>query len=198
MNNIECVKNALIESKMSLEALLGNQDAVCRIADAGRIISSALRGGSRVFSCGNGGSMCDSIHFAEELSGRYRDDRKGLPAVAIADPGHISCVGNDYGYQYIFSRYLQAHGKRGDVLLCISTSGRSANVLHAAEYAKDNGMSVISLSGRPQSPLSFLSSIDICTPAGKYADRVQELHIKVIHILIELVERDLFPENYSR
>jgi len=196
MNYTDIIFSALLESKASLNALIGNQDAVLRIAEAGHAISGALRAGNRVFSCGNGGSMCDSIHFAEELSGRYRDDRKGLPAVAISDPGHISCVGNDYGYQYIFSRYLQAHARRGDVLLCISTSGRSANVLHAAEYANGNGIHVISLCGRLASPLSSLSSIEICTPAGKYADRVQELHIKVIHILIELVERDLFPENY--
>lgn len=141
--------------------------------------------------------MCDSIHFAEELSGRYRDERKGLPAIAIADPGHITCVGNDYGYEYIFSRYLQAHARGGDILVAISTSGNSPNVVKAAEYALSKNIGVIALTGNLKSKLSALASIEICTPVGRYADRVQEVHIKVIHILIELVERTLFPENYS-
>ena len=142
--------------------------------------------------------MCDSIHFAEELSGRYRDDRKGLPAIAISDPGHLSCVGNDYGYEFVFSRYLEAQARPGDVLLGISTSGKSANVIKAAEHARANGMKIITLTGQPNSALGKLADVDVCTPVGKYADRVQELHIKVIHILIELVERHLFPTNYAQ
>jgi D-sedoheptulose 7-phosphate isomerase len=156
-----------------------------------------MMSGHRVFSCGNGGSMCDAIHFAEELSGRYRKNRKGLPAIAIADPGHLSCVGNDYGYEFVFSRFLEAHAKAGDVLVGISTSGRSANVIRAAEHARANGMTVITLTGRPDSALGVMADIDICTPGGEFADRVQELHIKVIHILIELVERRIYPENYA-
>ena len=140
--------------------------------------------------------MCDAMHFAEELSGRYRLHRKGLPAASISDPSHLSCVGNDYGYDRVFARYLEAHGSEGDCLLAISTSGTSANVLAAADYAKHHGIHIIALTGRHGSRLSELSDTDICTPAGQYADRVQELHIKVIHILIELVERELFPENY--
>jgi D-sedoheptulose 7-phosphate isomerase len=143
--------------------------------------------------------MCDAMHFAEELSGRYRNDRKALPAVSISDPSHISCVGNDYGYDFIFSRYLEAHARAGDVLLGISTSGKSANVIKAAEYAKAHGIHVVTLTGKPDSVLGGLATIDIVTPGNSgYADRVQELHIKVIHILIELVERRFFPENYEQ
>ena len=142
--------------------------------------------------------MCDAMHFAEELSGRYRLDRKALPASAISDPGHISCVGNDYGYGNIFSRYLEAHAKSGDMLLAISTSGNSKNVVVAAEHARKNNIKVICLTGRKDSPLGKIADIEICTPAGKYADRVQELHIKVIHILIELIERGMFPDNYEQ
>jgi D-sedoheptulose 7-phosphate isomerase len=191
------VTNALLESRAALDALLSDEKTLKSISSAGEQLIASFRSGGRVFACGNGGSMCDAIHFAEELSGRYRDDRKGLPAVAIADPGHLSCVGNDYGYEFVFSRYLQAHARQGDVLVGISTSGKSINVIKAAEYAQCNGMMVITLTGNIESPISSLATIDICTPAGKYADRVQELHIKVIHILIELVERDLFPENYN-
>ncbi|MBV5341184.1 MAG: SIS domain-containing protein [Deltaproteobacteria bacterium] len=191
------VTNSLLESKVVLDALICNEKAISSIAAAGEQLISAFRRGGRVFVCGNGGSMCDSIHFAEELSGRYRDNRKGLPAIAISDPGHLSCVGNDYGYEHVFSRYLEAHARQGDVLVGISTSGKSINVIKAAEYAQHNNMSVITLTGHRESHLSSFASIDICAPAGKYADRVQELHIKVIHILIELVERELFPENYN-
>ena len=141
--------------------------------------------------------MCDAMHFAEELSGRYRLNRKALAAVAISDASHLSCVANDYGYEQVFSRYVEAHGRAGDCLVGISTSGTSRNVLAAAEAAKAAGVKVIALTGRPGSPLGALADIEICTPAGKFADRVQELHIKVVHILIELIERELFPENYA-
>jgi D-sedoheptulose 7-phosphate isomerase len=137
------------------------------------------------------------MHFAEELSARYRLDRRGLPATSISDPAHISCAANDLGYEFIFSRYIEAHAKPGDCLLAISTSGKSRNVIHAVEVAKEIGTTVIGLMGSPDSPLGAMSDICIATPGGKYADRVQEMHIKVIHNLIELVERDLFPENYK-
>jgi D-sedoheptulose 7-phosphate isomerase len=194
---IEHVRSSLTEASHCLDRLMGNGAALERIARAGEGLASSMMSGHRVFSCGNGGSMCDAIHFAEELSGRYRKNRKGLPAIAIADPGHLSCVGNDYGYEFVFSRFLEAHAKAGDVLVGISTSGRSANVIRAAEHARANGMTVITLTGRPDSALGVMADIDICTPGGEFADRVQELHIKVIHILIELVERRIYPENYA-
>jgi D-sedoheptulose 7-phosphate isomerase len=177
--------------------LLANAGAIDALTRAGEALVDTFHRGKRVFSCGNGGSMCDAMHFAEELSGRYRHDRKGLPAVAISDPGHISCVANDYGYAHVFSRYLESHGQAGDCLLGISTSGRSENVLRAARAAHELGMVVIAMTGRPASDLGQLADIEICTPGGTgFADRVQELQIVVIHILIELVERGLFPDNY--
>jgi D-sedoheptulose 7-phosphate isomerase len=192
----EHVLGSLQEAQIALANLLSNAPALEAIVRAGDALVTAFRNGRRVFSCGNGGSMCDAMHFAEELSGRYRLDRRGLPAVAVSDPSHISCVSNDYGYEHIFSRYLESHAAPGDCLVAISTSGRSPNVLAAAHRARDIGMTVIALTGRGQSPLSPLADIEVCTPGGTFADRVQELHIKVIHILIELVERQLFPENY--
>ncbi len=192
------VLHSLHEAKSALDHLLSNAMAIEAIARAGGTLVDIFRSGNRVFSCGNGGSMCDAMHFAEELSGRYRMDRRGLPAVAISDPGHLSCVANDYGYEHVFSRYLESHAQPGDCLVGISTSGGSENVLQAARAARERGIVIIALTGRPESALGQLANIEICTPGGAgFADRVQELHIKVIHILIELVERGLFPENYE-
>ena len=196
MENI--VKNTLNDASAALDSFLKNKAAISAVTNAGQALIECFSADGRVFSCGNGGSMCDAMHFAEELSGRYRLDRKPLPASAISDPGHISCVGNDYGYSKIFSRYLEAHAKHGDILFAISTSGNSENVVAAAEYARENNIKVICLTGNKDSSLGKIADIEICTPAGKYADRVQELHIKVIHILIELVERYMFPGNYEQ
>jgi len=173
-------------------------DATLRaIAEAGALIARTLQAGGRIYSCGNGGSMCDAMHFAEELSGRFRDDRPGYAALAISDPSHLSCVGNDYGYERVFARFVEAHGHVGDVLLAISTSGSSKNVIAAAEAARERDMKVIGLTGKRDTTLVLASDVAIVTPAGRYADRVQELHIKVIHLLIELTERALAPENYA-
>jgi D-sedoheptulose 7-phosphate isomerase len=141
--------------------------------------------------------MCDAMHFAEELTGRFRDNRPGYAALAISDASHLSCVGNDFGYEQVFARFIEAHGRAGDVLLAISTSGTSKNVLAAVDTAHQRGLKVISLTGRSATPLADSADIAIVTAAGPYADRVQELHIKVIHILIELVERRLAPGNYA-
>jgi D-sedoheptulose 7-phosphate isomerase len=187
----EVVRAALAEAASALDRLRADDAMLARIERAGELFGLVLRGGGRVFSCGNGGSMCDAMHFAEELSGRFRDDRPGYAALAISDPGHLSCVANDYGYEQVFARYLQAHGRPGDALLAISTSGTSRNVVAAAQAAKELELRVVALTGRDDTPLTALADVAIVTPGGRYADRVQELHIKVIHILIELVERRL-------
>jgi D-sedoheptulose 7-phosphate isomerase len=194
---VGAVKNTLDEALGALQALIGNEVMLQRIAAAGQLLADTLAAGGRAYSCGNGGSMCDAMHFAEELTGRFRDDRPGYAALAISDPSHLSCVGNDYGYQQVFARFIEAHGRAGDVLLAISTSGASKNVLAAVDAARQRGMKVIGLMGREHAPLAESADVAIVTTAGEYADRVQELHIKVIHILIELVERRLAPENYE-
>ena len=191
------VRAALDEAAAALERLRANDAALARIDQAGELLAATFASGGRVYSCGNGGSMCDAMHFAEELTGRFRDDRAGYAALAISDAGHLSCVGNDYGYEQVFARFVRAHGRAGDVLLAISTSGASRNVVAAAQAARDLHMKVVALTGRDGTPLAGLADIEIATPGGKYADRVQELHIKVIHILIELVERRLAPGNYA-
>lgn len=196
-NMTQHIQSALQEAAEALAQLMGNQATIANIEQAAQALLQAFASGNRVFSCGNGGSMSDAMHFAEELSGRYRGNRKALPATAISDPGHISCVANDFGYEFIFSRYLESQAKPGDVLFGISTSGTSKNVVQAARTARELGMRTILLTGKPNTVLGELADIEICTPGGQFADRVQELHIKVIHILIELIERQLFPENYS-
>ncbi len=194
----EHVVAALAEARDALEHLRADATAHAAIAEAGALIAATFRAGGKVLSCGNGGSMCDAMHFAEELSGRFREDRPGYAAIAMSDPSHLSCVGNDYGYEQVFARYARAVGRAGDVLLAITTSGTSRNVVAAAQAARAAGMKVIALTGRAGTPIVDLADVAIVTPAGRYADRVQELHIKVIHILIELVERELAPGNYAK
>lgn len=193
---IEHIESSLREADAALTSLLADKNTISSIERAAGLLIQVFETKGRVYSCGNGGSMCDAMHFAEELTGRYRMDRPALAAAAISDPGHMSCVGNDYGYEHVFSRYMEAHGRAGDCLLALSTSGTSKNIIHAARSAKALGLGVIVLAGRRSAELEELSDIYICTPAGKFADRVQELHIKVLHILIELVERHFFPGNY--
>ena len=155
----------------------------------------SYKNNGRIFSCGNGGSMCDAMHFAEELTGRFRKERAPLPAMAINDASHLTCVSNDYGYDFIFSRYVEAWGNKGDVLLAISTSGNSKNIVFAVEAAKKKGMKVIGLLGKGGGVLKDIVDVGIVVDSV-VSDRIQEVHIKCIHIFIEGIERNLFPENY--
>ena len=191
------VRAALGEAAQALDALLADEATQALIDQAAGLLADTFTAGGRVYSCGNGGSMCDAMHFAEELTGRFRNNRRGFAAMAISDPGHLSCVGNDYGYDQVFARFIQAHGRAGDVLLGITTSGSSRNIIEAAKAARALGVKVIVLTGKRDAAIREWADILIATPGGRYADRVQELHIKVIHILIELVERRLAPDNYT-
>ena len=194
---ISHIKDNLVQARDALDSLITNDHELDNIEAAARCLIYALENGARIISCGNGGSMCDAMHLAEELSGRFRDDRPAMAAVAISDPSYISCVANDYGYDQVFARFVQGNGAAGDVLFAISTSGRSGSVIAASIAARAKGMKVIALTGRSGSELAQHADVCICTQGGHYADRVQELHIKVIHILIELVERALQPANYD-
>lgn len=177
------------EATRVLAEFVSDHSNLERIASAGDTMAEAIRNGGKIISCGNGGSMCDAMHFAEEMSGRYRNDRKALPAVSISDPSHISCVGNDYGYDFVFSRYIEALGQSNDVLLAISTSGNSANVINAVKAAKAKGMKVIALTGKDGGKMAGMVDLEIRAPHSPYADRAQEIHIKVIHSLIHHVEQ---------
>ena len=185
-------RSSFLEARNVLDSFLSQPENFVKIDEAIRILASAFQAGNRTYSCGNGGSMCDAMHFAEELSGRFRNNRPALAAMSISDPSHITCVANDYGFEAVFSRFLEAHGKAGDVLLAISTSGNSPNVLRACETARQKGMTVIVLSGKDGGKIASLANIEIRAPHSEYADRAQEIHIKVIHALIEGVEKVMF------
>ena len=162
-----------------------------KIETAIEMMCTALKAGNKIISCGNGGSMCDAMHFAEELSGRFRTNRIGLAAVSISDPSHISCVANDFGYDFVFSRYIEALGQSGDVLLGISTSGSSKNVILAVEEAKKKGMKTLVLTGKDGGKLAELADLEIRAPYSEFADRAQEIHIKIIHNFILGIELNL-------
>ena len=195
--NYLCPMNKLItqslqESQQVLADFLGNPEKIEAIEKAADLLVDALKKGNKILSCGNGGSHCDAMHFAEELSGRYRENRPALAAMAISDPSHISCVSNDFGYNYIFSRFIEGLGNAGDVLVGISTSGNSANIIEAVKAAQLKGMEVILLTGKDGGQLAGYGCHEIRVDHFGYADRIQEIHIKVIHILIQLIESKLF------
>ncbi len=185
------IKQHFKEAQEVLAAFIADDTNFDTIEAAGKILVASLKNEGKVMSCGNGGSLCDAMHFAEELTGRYRHDRPAIGAIAIADASHMACVGNDYGYDYVFSRYVEGVGRTGDVLLAISTSGNSQNVINAIDAAKKKGMKVIGLSGKDGGKMAELCDVEIRAPKSEYADRAQEIHIKVIHALIDYVEQNL-------
>ena len=187
----DLIHNDLQEAREALELFLRDESATVAIGDAADLLIAALASGHKIISCGNGGSLCDATHFAEELTGRYRDNRRSLPAIAINDPAYLTCTANDFSFDEVFSRYVEGVGTAGDVLLAISTSGRSANVLKAAETAKKLGMKVVALTGPSGNPLAGLADVAICTPTARHSDRIQEIHIKVIHTLVHAIEDGL-------
>lgn len=191
MDMQKIIKEELNQAALTLNNFLQSDSSLNSIQTAALQISATIKAGNKIISCGNGGSHCDAMHFAEELSGRFRNDRKALPAISISDVSHITCVGNDYGFEFIFSRFVEGIGNKGDVLLAISTSGNSANVLNAAKSAKEKGMHVVALTGNDGGKLAALADTNIIVPHSGFADRIQEVHIKIIHILILLIEKQV-------
>jgi D-sedoheptulose 7-phosphate isomerase len=179
----------LSEARSVLDTFLAEPANLAAIARAAELVADSLKAGGKVMTCGNGGSLCDAQHFAEELSGRYRQNRRALAAIALTEASHMTCVANDFGFDQVFSRFVEALGRPGDVLLAISTSGNSPNILRAAEAARAAGVRVVSLTGKDGGQLATLSDVEIRVPHFGYADRIQEVHIKVIHIMILLIEK---------
>lgn len=167
---------------------LSNDENFKNIEKAGAIMVESIHKGGKILSCGNGGSLCDAMHFAEELTGRYRDNRKALPAIALSEGSHITCTANDYGFDYIFSRMVDGIGSENDVLLAISTSGNSVNIINAALSARDKGMKVVALTGKTGGKLPDYADVNILVPHKGWSDRIQEVHIKIIHALIDYIE----------
>lgn len=186
---IDIIKNELKEAQLTLYAFLSDETNLKKIEQAADIMADAILAGHKILSCGNGGSHCDAMHFAEELTGRYRDNRRALPAIAISDPSHLSCVSNDFGFDFVFSRFVEGVGQSGDVLLGLSTSGNSKNVINAFEAAKAKGIKTIAMTGKDGGKLGSMADVEIRVPHMGYADRIQEIHIKVIHIFMLLIEK---------
>lgn len=185
------IRSELQVAAQVLQAFMSDETQLQAIQQAAGLMAGALRAEGKILSCGNGGSHCDAMHFAEELTGRYREDRPGYAGIAISDPSHLSCVGNDFGYDAVFSRYVEAVGRPGDVLLAISTSGNSRNILRAMAAAKAKGMRCVVLSGKDGGQMAGQADVEIRVPHFGYADRIQEIHIKVIHLLIQLIELEM-------
>lgn len=185
------IRKHLEDAHTLLQMILNDEKFFTNVEKSGDVMVTSLKSGGKIISCGNGGSMCDAMHFAEELTGRYRDNRPSVAAVSISDPSHITCVGNDYGFDFIFSRFIEGVGRKDDVLLAISTSGNSKNIIEAVRAAKLKGMRVICLTGKGGGQLANLCDVEIRVPWNGYADRIQEVHIKVIHSLIDYIESHL-------
>ena len=191
---IDQIKQNFLEAQAMVTDFIENPGNWEKLNKAGTLMAETLRNGGKIISCGNGGSMCDAIHFAEELTGRFQKDRKPLAALAISDSAHISCVANDFGTEYIFSRSVEALGRPNDLLLAISTSGNSINIINAIEAAKTSGMKVVGLTGKSGGMMANLCDVEIRVPYSEYSDRVQEMHIKVIHSLVNYIELSLFND----
>lgn len=189
----DIIQQNLEEAQKVLQIFLTNPLQIQKIESVVDCLVEALQTGKKILSCGNGGSHCDAMHFAEELSGRYRENRPALAAMAISDPSHITCVANDFGYNYIYSRFIEGLGNSGDVLFGISTSGNSENIVEAVIAAQKKGMKVVLLTGKDGGKLANFSDVlEIRVDHFGFADRIQEIHIKIIHILIQLIEKKMF------
>jgi len=183
------ISENLNEALSTLQAFISHEKNLKAVEDAGAMMVEAVKSGHKIISCGNGGSMCDAMHFAQEMTGRFKNYREALPAISISDPAHITCVANDYGYAHVFEKYIDALGSPDDVLLAISTSGNSENIVNAVEAARRKGMGVVGLTGKEGGKLGPMCDIEIRAPHTHFADRAQEIHIKVIHCLIDYIEQ---------
>lgn len=185
------IHNELNQARQVLNKFLSDDKQIQAIDKAATLIVNVFKMGGKMIACGNGGSHCDAMHFSEELTCRYRESRIGYPAIAISDPSYLSCVSNDFGYDKVFSRYIEAVGKKEDIFVGISTSGSSDNIIIAANAANKKGMKVLLLTGKNGSKMEESVDVEICVSHIGYADRIQEMHIKIIHIIILLIEKKM-------
>ncbi|HEY4255351.1 MAG TPA: SIS domain-containing protein, partial [Chlamydiales bacterium] len=193
-----CMREAILKSVSdSIRAAesLGSLEALTFMERSAEMLADCFRSGKKLLVCGNGGSLCDAMHFAEELTGFYREKRPALPAIALSEPGHLTCVGNDIGYDHVFSRAVEAYGQKGDVLAVLTTSGRSANLVNAVKAAKERGVSTIAFLGKTGGLLKGQADLEWIVSGFTWSDRVQEAHMAAIHIIIEQLEKLLFAKE---
>ena len=191
----DCWSASMTDAQEVLKQFISDSNQMDLCSDFSQIVIDTIKNGGNIFTCGNGGSHCDAMHFAEELTGRFRKDRRPMGALALGDPSHVTCVSNDYGFEHIFSRQIEGLGRPGDLLVGLTTSGNSQNILNAFQTAKNIGIKTVTLTGKGGGKCKEIADLSIVVPS-KTSDRIQEIHIKLIHTVIETVERTLFPENY--
>jgi D-sedoheptulose 7-phosphate isomerase len=191
----EAIKRSYLDSLATFVDVCSNEAGIEKTVAVASKIANAFIGQNKVLIAGNGGSACDAMHFAEEFTGRFRQDRRPLPVIALTDPAHLTAVGNDFGFDQVFARAIEAHGKPGDVLLLISTSGNSENIVKAAAKGKELGLTTVALLGRDGGRLKGVCDVEFIVP-GNTPDKIQEAHMMILHIIIEAMERILFPDNY--
>ncbi|QDV09965.1 Phosphoheptose isomerase [Planctomycetes bacterium Poly30] len=195
--SLAAIRASFQTARATLDAFLGDESNLEAVGQFAALCEGALTSGGKLMACGNGGSMCDAMHFAEEWTGRFRGNRSALPAIAFSDPSQLTCIANDFGYDQVFARSVEAYGRPGDVLVCMSTSGGSPNAILAVQKAKEMGIKTVALLGKGGGQMKDLADLSIVVPHATTSDRIQEIHIKVLHIAIEAVERSLFPDNYA-
>lgn len=171
---------------------LSSEEGLSFIEQLAKKITETYRSGSKLIIAGNGGSLCDGMHFAEELVGFYRGKRRALPAISLSDPGQISCIANDVNYEHVFARGVEAYGKKGDMFIALTTSGNSENLFQAAHAAKKLGLYTVAFLGKTGGRMKGLCDLEWIVYGFEYSDRVQEAHMAAIHIVIEMVEKELF------
>lgn len=197
MSHSDPVRASFDEALTTLQAFMAAPEGLANVQRFVELAADTLARGGKLLACGNGGSMCDAMHFAEEWTGRFRKDRSALAAVAFSDPSQLTCIANDFGFDEVFARQVEALGKPGDLLVLMSTSGNSPNCLRAIEAAKRKGVTSVGLLGKGGGKMLGAVDIPILVPLATTSDRIQEVHIKILHITIEAVERALFPANYA-
>lgn len=186
-----------VDQAVKAAEMLRTPEALSFIDQASHMIANAYQNRKKLLVAGNGGSLCDAMHFAEEMTGQFRWKRRALPAIALSDPAHLSCVGNDFGFEEVFSRGVEALGAEGDVLVVLTTSGNSINILHAVKKAKEKQMKTIAFLGKTGGCVRGQCDLEWIVSGFPYSDRIQEAHMAAIHIVIEMVEQKLFSSPYA-
>ena len=191
----EDIRNSYLTAFETVKAVVENEENIEKTEKISQELALAYKNGKKSLIAGNGGSNCDAMHFAEEFTGRFRKDRRALPSISISDSSHITCVGNDFGFDFVFAKGVEAFGQEGDFFFGISTSGNSKNVIEAVKTAKKKNLKTVALLGKDGGKLKGVCDYEFIIP-GETSDRIQEVHMMILHIIIEGVERILFPENY--
>ena len=191
----ENIRNSYLTAFETVKAFVENEENIEKTEKISQELALAYKNGKKSLIAGNGGSNCDAMHFAEEFTGRFRKDRKALPSISISDSSHITCVGNDYGFDFVFAKGVEAFGQEGDFFFGISTSGNSKNIIEAVKMAKEKKLKTVALLGKDGGKLKGVCDYEFIIP-GETSDRIQEVHMMILHIIIEGVERTLFPKNY--